>query len=641
MFRLLRLLHFRQHDGDLDTIDALLGCGVIMPTITDNMDTDQIKQAADCVLHCSNWFRENISAFVSQKSRLLRKKVIQRLENLIELENILQELVPDDANKKQKLDVKKGRKSPKSKEIINETITSIATQNTKVTASSSISKSRYESSENNFREMDTDIIILLKYPVNINNETPTQLSQNDIQLELKEFCYLLKDVILKFEVLLQGKKVGLSTLNRIKAKNIIKDFQNFLPNIIKTLNKITTLLKQKLDDNEDLFSKEVDELKSAFGLILHCIGLVFSWYGFQDGNNLDLLRDCLRSLRNDTSSQLNSANRQTLDFATKLYKNYLPVCLHITHAVQIIKIMQAFYAITENDDLKKMIIATGGKFLKRKWYNTVGNLESGKQYHYNLSVLLKAYLDGADLKTLSGLIGTLQKQAPDLETRDDYLPMLDSIDKPALPILFQALCNALFERVPNQLTSLTNNEHLTLWKTTGLSLQGLMAVVKIHENRVNLVCFFKKSNAILKLFLNQGIPILEIMLKAKPDDVVDIFKTIQSTTRFLHHLCCHSKLTKDTTLLANVPQFRLTLETLVYRVKAALVANNCSDAFWMGNLRNRNLHGEDILTQESTSTENGNDDDDENNDALPEEEDSDEEIVLGEEKSSTSASEII
>lgn len=651
MFRLLRLLHFRQYSGDLGTIDALLGCGVAMPTITDNMDSDQIKQAADCVFHCTNWFRENISAFVSQKSRLLRKKVVERLKNLLELERILHELmlqVPEHklpgASKKQKAEVKKGKKSPKSKEIINETTTSIATQATK--SSSSTSKRKSNEIEISFREMDTDIMVLLKHPVKINDETVSQSSQKDIQLDLKQFCYVLKDVIVKLEVLVQGKRVGLSPLNAIKSSSIIKDLQLLLPNISRTLNKISMLLKQTLDKNDsrydlpDLFSEEVEELKNTFGLTLHCITLIFSWNGFQDTKNLNLLRDCLKALRDDTSSQLNSTNRQTLDFASKLYNNHIPVCMHITHAVELVKIMQVFHAITESNDLKKMIIAAAGKFLKRKWYNSSGMSESGKQYNFNLGMLLKAYLNGADVKTISGLIGTLQKQAPDLESKEDCLHMLGSIDKPALPVLFQALCNALLERVRNQLTSLTNREHLTLWKTTGLSLQGLMTVVKIHETRVNLVCFFKKSIGILKLFLNQGIPILEIMLKTKPDEVVDIFKTMQSTTRFLHHLCCHSKLTRDTSVITYVPQFRLTLETLVYRVKAALVANNCSDAFWMGNLRNRDLHGEDILTQESTSTENDNEEE-EDDDALPEDEDSDEEIILGEERSSTSASEVI
>lgn len=644
MFRLLRLLHFRQHDGDLGTIDALLGCGVLMPdtSTTHNMDSDQIKQTIDCVFHCANWFRENISAFVTQKSRLLRKKVISRIGNLIELEGLLQELmvqVPEHklplasfdsfSSGKRPSGTTSNKKVAKSREIVNETTTSVVTQ-----ASSTKTKSDCEIS---FREMDTDVMLLLKYPVTITEN----LSQNDIQLDLKQFCYILRDVVTKLTLLVQEKRKGLTSLNIVKSSSVIKDLQHFFPNIKNTLNRITEQLKEKLEQNDgrydlpELFTEDARELKNAFGLIIKCFSLTFSWRGFQDNKNLNLLRECLKALREETSSQLNSATKLSLEFVTRLYNNYLQVSMCLCDAVNLVKTMQALYVINENKDIKKIITAAAGKFLKRKWYNTNGLTDVGKQYNININVLLKAYLDSADVKTICGLIGTLQKQAPSLQTKEDSLQMLGSIDKPAFPVFFQTLCNSLLERVRAQLVSLSNREHLILWKTTGLSLQGLMAIVKIHEMRVNLVCFLKKSLGILKLFLNQGIPILEIMLKAKPDEVVDIFKTMQSTTRFLHHLCCHSKLTKDTSLIAYVPQFRLTLETLVYRVKAALVANNCSDAFWMGNLRNKDLHGEDILTQDSTSTDN----DQEEKDVMPEDDDSDDDD--DDDGISTSASEII
>lgn len=46
-----------------------------------------------------------------------------------------------------------------------------------------------------------------------------------------------------------------------------------------------------------------------------------------------------------------------------------------------------------------------------------------------------------------------------------------------------------------------------------------------------------------------------------------------------------------------MPFIRETIETLLIKVKAVLAANNCASAFLQENLRNRNLHNEDILTQ--------------------------------------------
>ncbi|XP_072913285.1 Fanconi anemia group D2 protein [Hemitrygon akajei] len=64
-------------------------------------------------------------------------------------------------------------------------------------------------------------------------------------------------------------------------------------------------------------------------------------------------------------------------------------------------------------------------------------------------------------------------------------------------------------------------------------------------------------------------------------------------------MCGHSKINQDTNLTNHVPLLKKLLELFVYRVKAMLTINKCQDAFWLGNLKNRDLHGEEILTQES------------------------------------------
>ena len=46
---------------------------------------------------------------------------------------------------------------------------------------------------------------------------------------------------------------------------------------------------------------------------------------------------------------------------------------------------------------------------------------------------------------------------------------------------------------------------------------------------------------------------------------------------------------QDTKLIKHVPLLKKTLELLVCRVKAMLILNNCREAFWLGNLKNRDL----------------------------------------------------
>lgn len=46
-----------------------------------------------------------------------------------------------------------------------------------------------------------------------------------------------------------------------------------------------------------------------------------------------------------------------------------------------------------------------------------------------------------------------------------------------------------------------------------------------------------------------------------------------------------------------MPQVREANTELVYKVKAALAANKCSSVFWVGNLKNKDLQGDEILSQ--------------------------------------------
>ena len=54
------------------------------------------------------------------------------------------------------------------------------------------------------------------------------------------------------------------------------------------------------------------------------------------------------------------------------------------------------------------------------------------------------------------------------------------------------------------------------------------------------------------------------------------------------------KVAKDSSLTNHVPALKRCLETFVFRVKAMLVLHNCQDAFWLGNLKNRNLQGKRV-----------------------------------------------
>lgn len=60
---------------------------------------------------------------------------------------------------------------------------------------------------------------------------------------------------------------------------------------------------------------------------------------------------------------------------------------------------------------------------------------------------------------------------------------------------------------------------------------------------------------------------------------------------------CFAQVSKDTTLTQFLPPVRAVLETIILRVKSIIVINNCSDAFFMGSMKNRDLKGQEIPSQ--------------------------------------------
>lgn len=182
-----------------------------------------------------------------------------------------------------------------------------------------------------------------------------------------------------------------------------------------------------------------------------------------------------------------------------------------------------------------------------------------------------------------------------------------------LPLLFRALANSVYELTVDRLEKdLTTLMKLQFWERVYEAQNCLLDVVQRVNIPRNFTLFLKYSHLILKLFLQDGMPAVESHLKGNAERVKLLLKSVQKTTRFLHKLCCQSKCVKNAAVIALIPGLRQSVESFTYSVKAALVANKCSDAFLLGNLKNNDLQGEIILSQVvSLSDGQGASDDDE------------------------------
>ena len=80
-------------------------------------------------------------------------------------------------------------------------------------------------------------------------------------------------------------------------------------------------------------------------------------------------------------------------------------------------------------------------------------------------------------------------------------------------------------------------------------------------------------------------------------DKVNMIRNLQKATRFLQRVCNEVKLTHHVMLSRHVPALKKCLEELIYRVKAMCAANNAGELFQLGKLKNRNIRGEEIISQ--------------------------------------------
>lgn len=104
----MRVLYSRRDEGSLVKINAVLGASIVLPKamaseydgdIFDEFGSNRACQILDIYFHTVNFWRECVSAYVSQNDELMKYKVLVRLNEVIKMEVKIKELLavaPDD-----------------------------------------------------------------------------------------------------------------------------------------------------------------------------------------------------------------------------------------------------------------------------------------------------------------------------------------------------------------------------------------------------------------------------------------------------------------------------------------------------------------------------------------------------------------
>ncbi|CAH1643222.1 unnamed protein product [Spodoptera littoralis] len=647
LFQLVQTLHYRQYDGNLSSIDALLGCPVIMPkfdiNLIEDMDSVAITNILDCLVHCINWFIELINAFATQNDKELNGKILKRIYQIEELETTVKEILirskitykppicSFNVNKYtgEQLEVKpikaqtgkqKGstKKPGQDDSVLPQTARSQATQN-----NASVKNSLELSHNIPVRQLNLNIIHLIKTEM-------TEEKASTTELTVKTLTFLLKSLNSNIEKVLLSKikrKTFLSNQNSVaynaeEAEKCAKTVKDVLPQMVEHLKFVTLSMDKCMgtqDENEVAYTLDLLNLITCLESIFNFCTIFFKWVGFKQIVHSPLLKSSLNVIANTTDDAATIGDL-LITVAQNLLK-YEKYCLQISTAISLIEFLKSIQIHSDSRVILNISKILAQNFLSRQWKTPEGILEKGLLYNQSIDILASIYFINKEVLALKNLSLQLTEDIKLLKSNKNTLSTFKCINKSNFPIFYRNLGSALHDATKACLEKgMTNSEHLHLWKEVATIMKHMSDIAKTLENRNNLTAFFKKSLPVLKLFISQGIPILEIQFKSENQEVLEILKILQQSTRFLQTLCCHSRLKKDTVLMSKVPHMRQLLETLIYKVKAVLAANNCTEAFWMGNLKNKDIHGEVIASQQSVESEDSVEDCDEQ---LPEDEDSD------------------
>uniref|UniRef100_A0A3Q1ISU0 Uncharacterized protein n=1 Tax=Anabas testudineus TaxID=64144 RepID=A0A3Q1ISU0_ANATE len=670
-FRLLRLCEEKQHQGNLEEIDALLGCPLILTDmdIVEKVESlSKVEREYLCTLlfHTINWFREVINAFCSQKETEMKMKVMTRLQNVTYLQTLLEKslagspgYVPPVANfdgestdgavigsitavnktKKGKKRKAPGKSSSESSSQLDETTDAVETQQSEKEKEKEVRQGvNLGAYRQFFRELDMEVLSVLQCGLlsrtQLDSELHTEVRE-EVLLGPAELVFLLEDMLRKLEFSLTAspakrapflkvqkktfyRSVGFSHLQQRSSKDIASCCVQLLPALCSHLENCHNYFQTLLSENNGVVdgpATDVHEhqlMSSAYQLLVQVLNTTFSWSGFSQPGQRSLLKKALGVLAGrlkEGGAELTL--EQLIKHSFEYLVNFRSTMPSLSTALCLSQLLATVSEKGGNSAAYREQTASLAKgFLSQSWVTASGEKERGNKFNEALHALLSIYLELVDdvLKAVEEIAG---EGIPELlnASKDESSASWPTLSRQTILVFYKVLMAKLekaVKKIPaGKISDNTEaqSEKLLTWNLAVRDFHILVNLVKVFDSRPVLNVCLKYGRLFLESFLKLGMPLLDYSFKRHKMDVQSLLKTFQLSTRQLHHMCGHSKIHQDTSLTNHVPALKKSLELFVYRVKAMLILNNCQEAFWIGNLKNRNLKGEEILSQRSQASD--------------------------------------
>ncbi|XP_055238906.1 Fanconi anemia group D2 protein isoform X8 [Gorilla gorilla gorilla] len=491
-----------------------------------------------------------------------------------------------------------------------------------------------------FRELDIEVFSILHCGLVtkfiLDTEMHTEATEV-VQLGPPELLFLLEDLSQKLESMLTppiarrvpflknkgSRNIGFSHLQQRSAQEIVHCVFQLLTPMCNHLENIHNYFQCLAAENHGVVDgpgvkvQEYHIMSSCYQRLLQIFYGLFAWSGFSQPENQNLLYSALQVLssrlkQGEHSQPLEELLSQSFHYLQNFHQSIpsFQCALYLIRLLMVI--LEKSTASTQN---KEKIASLARQFLCRVWPS--GDKEKSNISNDQLHALLCIYLEHTDsiLKAIEEIAGV---GVPELinSPKDASSSTFPTLTRHTFVVFFRVMMAEL-EKTVKKIEPGTaadsqqiHEEKLLYWNMAVRDFSILINLIKVFDSHPVLHVCLKYGRLFVEAFLKQCMPLLDFSFRKHREDVLSLLETFQLDTRLLHHLCGHSKIHQDTRLTQHVPLLKKTLELLVCRVKAMLTLNNCREAFWLGNLKNRDLQGEEIKSQnsqESTADESEDD----------------------------------
>jgi len=114
------------------------------------------------------------------------------------------------------------------------------------------------------------------------------------------------------------------------------------------------------------------------------------------------------------------------------------------------------------------------------------------------------------------------------------------------------------------------------------------------------------SARFINILNKRALPLMNAFFKGLNKQVMELLKSLQPATRLLQVHCTMVKERQQIAALGPAATLKRELEGLVFQVKVLLQGNDCREAFWMGNLKHKDVQGNETSSQFLLATKGPN-----------------------------------